>query len=63
MNLLYERLRLQAHLRTLMQNLGEDQALSIIRTALEREIQYEDHRNSTEHDAHSLRNHTDLHAR
>lgn len=40
--LMFERVRLQAHLRTLIQTLGEDQALAIIGTALEKELKYVD---------------------
>jgi len=57
-NLMFERVRLQAHLRTLIQHLGEDQALKIIAQALERELKYEDYLHNLKHSTtHSLRNH------
>lgn len=56
-NLMFERVRLQAHLRTLIQNLGEDQALKIIAQALERELHYEDYLHNLKHStACGLRN-------
>lgn len=60
---LFERLRLQAHLRTLIQTLGETQALAVIGSAIEKELQYADFQRDLEQHAHSLRNHTDLHTR
>lgn len=46
--LMFERVRLQAHLRTLIQHLGEDQALNIIGQAIEKELKYEDFRSDLE---------------
>ena len=55
-NALFERLRLQTHLRTLITELGEDHALEIIRSAIEVEMRRQDReRDSTEHIDHSLR--------
>ncbi len=41
MNLLFERMSLQGHFRRLIDTLGRDTALDIIRTAFEREIDRE----------------------
>lgn len=56
---MFERVRLQAHLRTLIQHLGEDQALAIIGQAIEKELKYEDFRRDLEHSkSRSLRDST-----
>lgn len=45
---LFRRVRLQAYIRTLIQELGEAPALEIIASALEKELKYADFRSDLE---------------
>ena len=56
-NNLYERIRLQAHIRKLIQQTSWETALDIIAQAVEKELVHEEHRRNLEleRDARSLR--------